>query len=145
MEVGLRPSVFVLDGTQPPSPKMGGAPNLRRTSIVAKRLDGSRCHSVRRYRPRPTRHCVRWGPGSPPLKGHSPPPIFGPCLLWPNGWMDEDATWYGSRHQPRPHCIRGGPIHTAKGAQQPSPFSASVYYGDCRPSQLLLSSCFIRL
>jgi len=23
------------------------------------------------------------------------PPIFGPCLLWPNGWMDQDATWYG--------------------------------------------------
>ena len=21
------------------------------------------------------------------------PPIFGPCLLWPNGWMDQDATW----------------------------------------------------
>jgi len=21
---------------------------------------------------------------------------FGPCLLWPNGWMDQDATWYGS-------------------------------------------------
>ena len=20
------------------------------------------------------------------------PPVFGPCLLWPNGWMDEDAT-----------------------------------------------------
>jgi len=19
-------------------------------------------------------------------------PVFGPCLLWPNGWMDEDAT-----------------------------------------------------
>jgi len=19
--------------------------------------------------------------------------IFGPCLLWPNGWMDQDATW----------------------------------------------------
>ena len=19
----------------------------------------------------------------------------GPCLLWPNGWMDQDATWYG--------------------------------------------------
>ena len=26
-------------------------------------------------------------PASPPLKGHSPP-IFGQCLLWPNGWMD---------------------------------------------------------
>jgi len=21
-------------------------------------------------------------------------PIFGPCLLWPNGWMDQDVTWY---------------------------------------------------
>jgi len=19
--------------------------------------------------------------------------IFGPCLLWRNGWMDQDATW----------------------------------------------------
>jgi len=26
-----------------------------------------------------------------PQKWHSPP-IFGPCLLWRNGWMDEDAT-----------------------------------------------------
>jgi len=24
---------------------------------------------------------------SPPQKGHSPP-IFGPCPLWANGWMD---------------------------------------------------------
>jgi len=22
------------------------------------------------------------------------PPIFGPRLLWPNGCMDQDATWY---------------------------------------------------
>jgi len=21
------------------------------------------------------------------------PPIFGPYLFWPNGWMDQDATW----------------------------------------------------
>jgi len=20
-------------------------------------------------------------------------PIFGPCLLWPNGWMDQNSTW----------------------------------------------------
>ena len=59
-------------------------------------------------RPRPWPHCVRWGPSSPPLKGHSSP-IFGPCLLWLNGWMDEDATWYGSRHRRRPHCIRRVP------------------------------------
>jgi len=23
----------------------------------------------------------------PPKKGGDSPPIFGPCLLWPNGWM----------------------------------------------------------
>ena len=42
-----------------------------------------------------------------PLKG-AQPPVFGPCLLWPNSWMDEDATWYGSRPWPRPHCVRRG-------------------------------------
>jgi len=26
-------------------------------------------------------------PASPPTKGHSPS-IFGPYLLWPNGWMN---------------------------------------------------------
>jgi len=25
------------------------------------------------------------------LKG-AQPPVFGACLLWPNGWMDENAT-----------------------------------------------------
>ena len=38
-------------------------------------------------------HIVLDGGPAPLLpKGHSPP-IFGPYLLWPNGWMDQDATW----------------------------------------------------
>jgi len=32
-------------------------------------------------------------PDRPPPKG-TEPPIFGPYLLWPNGWMDQDVTWY---------------------------------------------------
>ena len=33
-------------------------------------------------------------PAPSPQKGAEPPsPIFGPCLLWPNGWMDQDGTW----------------------------------------------------
>jgi len=33
-------------------------------------------------------------PAHPHPKGeHSPPPIFGACLLWRNGWMDQEATW----------------------------------------------------
>ena len=26
--------------------------------------------------------------------------------LWPNGWMDQDANWYGGRPRPRRHCVR---------------------------------------
>ena len=140
-------------GPRTPPPKKGGrAPNFPPTSIVTKRLHGSRCHWYE-GRPRPTRSptLLDGDPAPPLLKGHSPqfsakvrcgqkagwtnmslgveasaqatlcsmgtqlppekmahPPIFGPCLLWPNGWMDEDATWYGSRPRPRPHCIRRG-------------------------------------
>ena len=32
---------------------------------------------------------------SPPKKGGGAPQIFGPCLLWPNGWMDQDSTRCG--------------------------------------------------
>jgi len=71
---------------------------------------------------------------------HPPHPIFGPCLLWLNGWMDEDTTWYGNRPRPRPHCIRRGPISPQKGHSRPL-FSDHVYCGYGRPSQLLLSSC----
>jgi len=34
--------------------------------------------------PWPRRHCVTWGPSFPSPKG-AQPPIFSPCLLWPNG------------------------------------------------------------
>jgi len=27
-------------------------------------------------------------------------------VLWSNSPMDQDATWYGSRRRPRPHCVR---------------------------------------
>jgi len=29
---------------------------------------------------------------APHQKGAQHPPIFGQCLLWPNGWMNQDAT-----------------------------------------------------
>jgi len=50
---------------------------------------------------------------SPTPKGHSPS-NFGPCLLWPNGWMDQDATWYEGRPGPRPHCVTWGPSSPPK-------------------------------
>ena len=30
-------------------------------------------------------------------------------VLWPNGWIDQDATWYGDRPWPRQHCDRWRP------------------------------------
>jgi len=47
-------------------------------------------------------------------------PILGPFLLWPNGWMYQDATWYGGRSQPRRLCVRWGPSSPPqKGAEPP--------------------------
>jgi len=61
-------------------------------------------------------------------------PSFGSCLLWPNGWI-EDATWYGSRPRPRPHCIKRGPSCPGKGHSSPPLFSPCLLW-------LLLSSCY---
>jgi len=47
MQVGLGPDNFVLDGNPASPPKKGAEPpNFRPISIVAKRLDASRCHLV---------------------------------------------------------------------------------------------------
>jgi len=36
-------------------------------------------------------------PAPSPKRGRAPSPIVGPFLSWPNGWMHQDATWYGAR------------------------------------------------
>jgi len=63
------------------------------------------------YKLQPRGLCVIWRPSPPPQKGGGAPlPIFGgPCLLWPNAWMDQDATWHEGRPQPRRLCVRWGP------------------------------------
>jgi len=52
VEIGLGPSHIVTDGDPAPLPQKGGkAPpplNFQPMFVVAKRLDGSRCHLVRR-------------------------------------------------------------------------------------------------
>jgi len=58
-------------------------------------------------------------PATPRKRANPPHPIFGLCLLWPNGWMDEDAAWYGGRPRPRPHCTRRGPSSRKRGTAAP--------------------------
>jgi len=57
-------------------------------------------------------------------------PIFGSRLLWPNGCMDQDVTWYGGRPRPMRHCVRCGPSYPQKkGHTHPTEFLAHVYCG----------------
>ena len=49
----------------------------------------------------------------PMLRDHSPVcPVCAICnvgVLWPNGCMDQNATWYGGGPRPRRHCVTWGP------------------------------------
>jgi len=49
------------------------------------------------------------GDPDPLPKNGAEPPVFVPFLLWPNGWMHEDATWYEGRRQTRGLWVRWGP------------------------------------
>jgi len=67
------------------------------------------------------------------------PPLFGPCLLWPNAWMDQGVSWYEGGSRPRQHCVRWGPSSPERG-------TAAYFFGPClfwpngRLSQPLLST-----
>ena len=65
-----------------------------------------------------------------PKRGRAPFPIFGPCPLWPNGWMDLDGTWHGGGPWSTPQCARWGPsFPPQKGEQSRPQFSAHFYCG----------------
>ena len=61
----------------------------------------------------------------PPKGAQLPPPIFGPYLLWPNGWID----WYGVKPRPRRFYVRWGPSSPKKKRHSPTQFLAHVYCG----------------
>ena len=65
---------------------------------------------------------------SPEKKHIRSHPIFCPCLLWPNGCIDQDATWYGGKRRPRRCCVRWGRSSPLKGAQPPPVFGSCVLW-----------------
>ena len=48
-------------------------------------------------------------------------------LLWPNSWMDQDATWCGGRPRSRP-CVRWGPSSPQKGHSPPPIYSPCLLW-----------------
>jgi len=55
-------------------------------------------------------------------------PIFGPCLLCPNGCMDQDASWYGGRPRPRTHCSRWGRSSPSQKSSTPPLFGPCLLW-----------------
>jgi len=101
MQIGLGPGDTVLYADPAPPPKRGTSPQFS-VHIY--------CDQMARWIKMPLGMEVGLGTddfvldGDPtlasPKRGQSPQ-IFGPCLLWPNSWMDQDGTWHGGRPQPR--------------------------------------------
>ena len=95
-----------------------------------------------RSSPRPRRHCVRWGPCSPsPKGGRGPFPIFGPCLLWPNGWMYQMALSTEVGVGPDHIVLDGDPAPLPKKGGRPPIFGwmhhdATWYGGTPQPRRL---------
>ena len=73
-------------------------------------------------------------------------PVCDVGVLWPNGWTDQDEPYHAGRPRPWPNRVTWGPSSPSpreRGTAVPPPvFSAHVYCGCGRPSQLLLSSCY---
>jgi len=68
------------------------------------------------------------------------PPDFGPCRLWPNGCMDQDATYYECRRLPKPHCITWDPAPSSQKRHSPLVFGPCLLWPNGCPSQPLLST-----
>jgi len=121
MEVCLGPGDFVLDGDPAPPPQKGAEPlpqfsahvHCGQTAGWIKTALGTKVGLA------PGHTVLDRDPAPLPNKGDRAPQIFGPFLLWPNGWIHQDATWYGGRPQPRRLCIRWGPSPLLIAATEP--------------------------
>jgi len=81
-------------------------------------------------RPRPWPHCLRWGPSSPPLKGHSIPPQFSAhiCCGQMTAWIKMSLSMEVGLG-PGTFVLDGYPAPPPQRGAEPSKFSAHVYCG----------------
>jgi len=126
MQVGQRSGHIVLDGDPAPPPQRGTASPQFSAHVYCGQTTGWIKMALGME--------VGLSPGDFLLDGDPAPlpkkvaKIFGPCILWPNGWMDPDGTWHGGRRWPRPHCARWGPWCPPQKGTGPQ-FLAHLYCG----------------
>jgi len=121
MHLGLGPDHIVLDREPAALPKRGIAFQFSAYICRRKMAGWVKMALGREVGLGPSDIVLDGDPAPLPQKG-TEPPLLGLCLLWPNGWMDQDATWYGGRPPPRQHCARWGPSPPPEkktGAQPP--------------------------
>jgi len=111
-------------GTQLPSPKRGEAPQFSAHICCGQMAGWIKTPLGREVGLSPSDTVLDGDPAPFSQKGRSPP-IFGPCLLWLDGWMDQDATWRGGRSRLRPHCARWGPSSPSS-KEHSSQFSTNI-------------------
>ena len=116
MEIGLGPGDFVLDGDPAPPPQFSAHVHCGQTAGWIKMALGIEVGLG------PGHIMPDRDPATSQKGGGAPSPIFGPFLLWPNGWMHQDATWCGGRPQPRRLCVRWGPSSPQKKSTAPTHF-----------------------
>jgi len=142
MEVGIGPGHIVLDGDPAPFPlKRGRAPQFSAHVFCGQTAGWIKIPLGTEVGLGPDRIVLDGNLAPLPKKGHSQAPAFRPCLFWPNGWMDQDATWYKGRPEPRPHCVTWGSSSPQKG-HSPQFFGSCLLWPNGRPSRLLLSTCY---
>jgi len=125
MQVGLGPGHIVLDGDPAPHPQRGTASNF--WPVCCGQTAGWIKMSLGTEVGLGPSHIVLDGRPRFRQKGHSPP-IFGACLLWPTGWMDQYATCYRARPLPKRHCVTWRPSSAPKKRHSPH-FLSHVYCG----------------
>jgi len=109
MQVGLDPGHIVLDRDPAPLPQRGTAPQFSAHICCSQMAAWIKMSLDMELVLGPGDFVLDGDPAPAPQKGRGgAPKIFGPCLLWPNGWMDEAGTWRGGRPQSRRLCVRCG-------------------------------------
>jgi len=90
VEVRLGPGDFVLDGHRAPLKKGVQPPFQFSAHVYCGQMAGWIRMPLGMEVGLGTGDFVLYGSQLSPLKnkGTAPYPIFGPCILWPNGWMD---------------------------------------------------------
>ena len=99
---GCRPQPRGLCVRWGPTPHLkGGGPHKNNSAYVS-------CGQTAGWIKMPLVTEVGLGPGEVVLDRDPTPPksdTASSFLLWPNGWMDEDASWYEGRPRSRPHYV----------------------------------------